>query len=181
MNRTLGITLTLATTALGLIGLASTASAAVVSHTTTHQVSDQVDTECGFDIPFHDDLVLNSVVKTHGTDTPTLESDSFNETGVFTNTDTDKTFTVRSVGMTKDLKVVDNGDGTLSFVDLLVGSEWVYGPDGALLFADHGAERAVGIFDPAATPPVTIISDSLAGPHPIVGRDFCADFLTYTS
>jgi hypothetical protein len=50
-----------------------------------------------------------------------------------------------------------------------------------LLFADHGSERVVGTVDPTATPPISVVSDSLHGQHPIAGRDFCADFATYTS
>jgi hypothetical protein len=59
----------------------------------------------------------------------------------FTDLATGKSFTNVLNIVNKDLKVTDNGDGTLTIVAMTTGSIKNYGPDGNLLFNDPGQIR----------------------------------------
>jgi hypothetical protein len=67
----------------------------------------------------------------------------------FTNLANDKTFTNVFTQVNKDLKVTDNGDGTLTILGMGAGMSKYLGPDG-FLFLDAGQFR----FDNATTPKV---------------------------
>jgi len=62
-------------------------------------------------------------------------------TMVCTNPRTGLTYTVARVRQSKDLKIVDNGDGALTLTGLNTGSLWAYGPDGQLLGRQNGLTR----------------------------------------
>jgi hypothetical protein len=106
----------------------------------------------------------------HGTDT-------------LTNLANGKTFTQVFNTVVKDLKVTDNGDGTLTIIALATGSLKVYGPDGRLLFNDPGQVRFELVLDHAGTP--TDPSDDVelsfrmiresTGRNDLVDHDFCTD------
>jgi hypothetical protein len=102
----------------------------------------------------------------------------------WTNLANDKTFTVVFNTLTKDLKVTDNGDGTLTLLVLSTGSFKVFGPDGEFLFNDPGQVRFELLIDHGGTP--TDPSDDVeleflgivkgsTGRNDTEGRDFCAD------
>jgi hypothetical protein len=63
----------------------------------------------------------------------------------------------------------------------------VYGPDGELLFTNRGLVRSTflvdnnGTIDPEDDEFIRDIDEFVAGPHETFDRDFCADFLTYTT
>ena len=52
----------------------------------------------------------------------------------------------------KDLKVVDNGNGTLTITQLLTGPSTLYGPDGKALARDPGQVRFLVVIDTNDTP-----------------------------
>ena len=114
-------------------------------------------------------------------------SDTFRGTFVYTNPETGLTFTVVTRANSKDLHVVDNGDGTLTITGLVAGTQSVYGPDGELLFTDHGLVSDTFLVDnndsvdPSDDEFVAIIDTKIAGPHDTFDRDFCADFLEFTA
>jgi hypothetical protein len=87
----------------------------------------------------------------------------------------------------KDLHVVDNGDGTLTITGLVSGTQSVYGPDVELLFTDHGLVSDTFLMDnndtvdPSDDEFVDIIDTKVAGPHETFDRDFCADFREFTA
>jgi hypothetical protein len=114
-------------------------------------------------------------------------SDRFRGTFVYTNPDTGLTFTVVTVANSKDLHVVDNGNGTLSITGLVAGTQNVYGPDGELLFRDRGLIRDTFLVDnndtvdPEDDEFLEIIDTKVAGPHETFDRDFCEDFLEFTA
>lgn len=62
--------------------------------------------------------------------------------------------TVRSVTnvLEKDLRVTDNGDGTLTILDLATGNAVVYGPDGKAIARNPGQTRFLLLIDDAGTP-----------------------------
>ena len=56
---------------------------------------------------------------------------------VYTNPDTEATFTVTNTFFDKDLRILDNGDGTITITVNTVFQQRVYGSDGELLFVDR--------------------------------------------
>ena len=52
----------------------------------------------------------------------------------------------------KDLKVTDNGDGTLTILFLATGNEVIYGADGKAIFRNPGQSRFEFLIDHSGTP-----------------------------
>ena len=74
-------------------------------------------------------------------------------TVVFTNRANSETVTLevtRSVN--KDLRVTDNGDGTLTILNLRTGNDVYYGPDGNVIARDPGQIRVEIHVDHSGTP-----------------------------
>jgi hypothetical protein len=70
----------------------------------------------------------------------------------FTNRDTGTTITQVGNVTTKDLKVTDNGDGTLTILQLGTGNDVVYGPDGKAIARNPGQTRFAFLVDDGGTP-----------------------------
>ena len=103
---------------------------------------------------------------------------------MITNLANDKTLTQTFSVLTKDLKVTDNGDGTMTILVLATGSGKVYGPDGKLLFNDPGQIRFEVLIDHGGTPTNASDDEFLeflgqvkgsTGRNDLQDRDFCAD------
>jgi hypothetical protein len=73
-------------------------------------------------------------------------------TDVFTNPANDKSITVVNRFIDKDLRVTDNGDGTLTITTLATGNSVVYGEDGKAIARNPGQIRFQFIIDHAGTP-----------------------------
>ncbi len=134
-------------------------------------------------VPLHGEVEGYFSVKAHGDDFPYF-ADRFRSTLTYTNPVTGLTFTVVRVRQTKDLRIVDNGDGTLTLTGLNTGALWVYGPDGELLASSKGLSRETFLVDTMGTPDP--FDDTLAplGEPVTAGFDdtgaFCDDFLAAT-
>ena len=111
-------------------------------------------------------------------------------TDVYTNPDTRETFTTTNTFFDKDLRIVDNGDGTITITFNTVFEQRVYGSDGELLFVDRGHIRDAVIIDYNDTPgdpDDDVFVSSVEGAFRAVGhletedRDFCEDFIEFTS
>lgn len=121
---------------------------------------------------------------THGRAGLAYASERVHGTQVITNLANDKTFTQTFSVVTKDLKVTDNRDGTLTILVLATGSSKVYGPDGKLLFNDPGQIRFEVLIDHGGTPTdpsddefvefLGLVKGS-TGRNDLQDRDFCAD------
>lgn len=130
-------------------------------------------------------FLLNS----HGPDELVYGQETAHGSTTFTNLKNGKTFTLVYNQVSKDLKVTDNGDGTLTIIALSTGSLKVYGPDGKLLFNDPGQARFKLLIDDNGTPtdPTDdeLISARLikgsTGRNDTQGRDFCRDVHRFTS
>jgi len=107
----------------------------------------------------------------------------------YTNLATGKSFTEVFNTVSKDLKVTDNGDGTLTLLVLATGSYKAFGPDGEWLFQDPGQLRFELLIDYSGT--LTDPSDDVfleflgvvkgsTGRSDTEGRDFCADIHEFT-
>jgi hypothetical protein len=59
---------------------------------------------------------------------------------------------IHTAFIAKDLKVVDNGNGTLTITQLLTGPSTVYGPDGKALARDPGQVRFLAVINTNGTP-----------------------------
>ena len=120
----------------------------------------------------------------HGPDGLIYFADRVRITDSWTNLANDKTFTVAVAGQQKDLRVTDNGDGTLTILVLVAGRQTAYGPDGTRLFLDAGTFRFSFLVDHGGTPTDPFddveVEDSFelvkqAGRSDTAGRDFCED------
>jgi hypothetical protein len=88
----------------------------------------------------------------HGPDGLAYGSEKVHGTDSLTNLANDKTITRVFNVTSKDLKVTDNGDGTLTILVLATGGERWYGPDGQFLFSNPGQTRFEVLIDHGGTP-----------------------------
>ena len=89
-------------------------------------------------------------VVTHGPDQLVYFGANLNVTQVLTNGD--NTVTSRSNFIDKDLRVTDNGDGTLTILILSTGNAVLYGPDGKAIARNPGQTRVELVVDHGGTP-----------------------------
>ena len=82
-------------------------------------------------VPLHVEIDGYFSIKDHGPNAPApYFADRFRSTLIYTNPETGLTYTVVRVRQSKDLRIVDNSDGTLTLTGLNTGSLFAYGPDG---------------------------------------------------
>jgi len=116
--------------------------------------------------------------------------ESVRGTEVYTNLDTDGTYTQIFAVHNRDLQVTDNGDGTLTILAQGTGSSRWYDTDGNFVLADPGQFRFQFLVDHMGTPDnpfddveidgsFQVIRDS-TGRNDTQGRDFCADLVEFT-
>jgi hypothetical protein len=99
-------------------------------------------------------------------------------TVAFTNRDNGKTVTLTVVRVNKDLRVTDNGDGTLTILFLATGNDVFYGPDGEVIGRDPGQIRLEILVDHGGTPTDPsddeFLSEELVKGSTGRSDDFCA-------
>lgn len=78
--------------------------------------------------------------------------DHLKETEVVTNLANGKTITAVNTYTRKDLKLTDNGDGTLTAVELLTGMTVLYRADGKAIARTTGQSRWEFLIDHGGTP-----------------------------
>jgi hypothetical protein len=88
----------------------------------------------------------------HGPDKLIYFADHVAFTSVLTNPANGNMLTDKGRVLTKDLKVVDNGDGTLTVTILATGPFTLYSPDGKAIARDPGQIRFALLIDHAGTP-----------------------------
>jgi hypothetical protein len=118
-------------------------------------------------------------------------SESVHGTQVFTNLDTGGTLTEIFNVHSKDLKVTDNHDGTLTILVLATGSDRYYDSHGRFVLNDPGQIRFTILVDDNGTPGDPFDDEEIEGSFQLVkgstgrndtqGRDFCADLVTFTT
>jgi hypothetical protein len=134
------------------------------------------------------ELDINITFNQRGKDNLGYFTGTFHSWRSWTNVDNDKTLTQVENFVDKDLKVTDNGDGTLTLLVLAAGSTKVYGPDGKLLFNDPGQTRFELLIDHGGTPSdpsddeflefLGVVKGS-TGRNDLEDRDFCEDIQTF--
>ena len=150
--------------------------------------SDPAGSFCGglTNVPLHVEIDGYFSIKDHGPNAPApYFADRYRSTLVYTNPQTQLTYTVVRVRQSKDLRIVDNGDGTLTLTGLNTGSLWAYGPDGELLGRQNGLTRETALVDTLGTPdPSDDVFISQGDPFRaglVTTTNFCDDFFSATS
>jgi hypothetical protein len=177
--------------ALGVVVLAvgfaaQTAVAQPLERFRFHEItSETVEDFCGdLTVRIDTDVRGAFLFNPHGPDGLAHGSETVHGTVVITNLANGKTFTQVFSVLSKDLKVTDNGDGTLTILVLATGGYRAYGPDGRLLFNDPGQVRFEILIDHGGTPTDPFDDEFLeflglvkgsTGRNDTEGRDFCAD------
>ncbi|HET6920999.1 MAG TPA: hypothetical protein VFI46_16275 [Jiangellaceae bacterium] len=114
--------------------------------------------------------------------------DTVHGTVSLTNLTTGKSYTDVFDGVDNTLEVTDNGDGTVTVVQLLTGGGRVLGPDGKVVFHNDGQIRLQLLIDYGGTlydlsDDVVLIEEQIfgsTGTNDTEGHDFCEDFLAIT-
>ena len=154
LARTLALAAGLATVA--SMALAAGATAQPIEHTDFHdEFSDVVSDFC--EVPgltVHFDFVADGrfLFNPHGPDGLAYGHVNVRFTTVYTNVDNGNTVTEVGNAVDKDLRVTDNGDGTLTIIALNSGNIAVYGPDGKAIARNPGQTRFEVLIDHGGTP-----------------------------
>ena len=109
---------------------------------------------CGAGLTVDGTFVVDGslLVVAHGPDGLAYFLEHLTITVVFTNRANGKTVTLTVVRVNKDLRVTDNGDGTLTILFLATGNDVFYGPDGNAIGRDPGQIRLEFLVDHGGTP-----------------------------
>jgi hypothetical protein len=158
LARTLGLAAGLAM--VGSMALAGGASAEPIERGKFHDEGTFIDHDfcevAGLDV--QGDFVFDNhfLVNPHGPDGLIYFHENYHLTIVFTNlaNPANPANTVTSVerAIRKDLRVTDNGDGTLTILELATGNATLYGPDGKAIGRNPGQVRFEFDVDHAGTP-----------------------------
>ena len=140
------------------------ASAALVGHASADQGFDErfheegtfeIENFCGVHrLTVSDDFVVDAKIGTrpHGPDSFPSFFNHFKETEVLTNLANGKTVTLVNVLTEKELKVTNNGDGTLTILLFGTGNTVLYGADGKAIARNPGQGRIRLLVDHGGTP-----------------------------
>jgi hypothetical protein len=155
-SRALRLSAILALGAAAAVMLATAASAKQVFRETIHEEETIVLNDfCGVPgLTVELARVLDSRVQAvpHGPDRLAYFLEHGRATDVYTNVANDKSITAVTKFIEKDLRVTDNGDGTLTILNLATGNGVVYGEDGKAIARNPGQVRFEFIVDHAGTP-----------------------------
>jgi PAS domain-containing protein len=101
-----------------------------------------------------EDVVVDGrfLVNPHGPDGLVYFMDSLHISRTFTNLDNGNAITAVERTLFKDLRVTDNGDGTLTVLVLGTGNSTAYGQDGKAIARNPGQLRFEVLVDHAGTP-----------------------------
>ena len=174
------------TLALGLA--AAPASAKPIERVHFVDVGSEVESDFCGDLTVRIDFDVRGsfLLNPHGPDGLAYGMETVHGTVSFTNVANGKTLTSVFNNVNKDLKVTDNGDGTLTILGMATGSNKIYGPDGKLLFNDPGQIRFEFLIDHGGTPTDPSDDEFIAdlglvkgstGRNDLEGLDFCADII----
>jgi hypothetical protein len=181
LARTLGLAAGLAI--VGSMALAGGATAKPLEHTAFHEeFSETISDFCEVSgLTVQVDTVIDGrfLLNPHGPDGLPYFMDTLKITNVYMNVDNGNTLTEVGNAVSKDLRVTDNGDGTLTILALTTGNIAVFGPDGKALARNPGQVRFEFLVDHGGTPTDPSDDEDLAFLGVVkesTGRtdDFCA-------
>jgi hypothetical protein len=160
---------------------AAPAAARVLDHDQFHDTSSEIVEDCGLRLRLDIDIRGMFKDNSHGRDGLVYYTETHHGTVSWTNLANGLTMTEVTNNTEKDLKVADNGDGTLTIVFMRSGVHRVTGPDGKIERMDPGTIRFEVVLDHGGTPTDPSDDEELAfrlvkeptGPNELV--DFCGD------
>jgi hypothetical protein len=144
--------------ALGVVAAAMLAAGAAAQPPFKERFHDEgtfVDEDfCGAGLTVDGTFVVDGslLVVAHGPDGLAYHLEHISATTTNTNRANGKTVTVDSSVVSKDLRVTDNGDGTLTILILATGNDVFYGPDGKAIGRNPGQIRFEILVDHSGTP-----------------------------
>jgi hypothetical protein len=152
--RTFGLAAGLAM--VGSMAFAGSASAKPIEHTDFHdEFTQTIDNFCdvsGLTVQLASVVDGRFLLNPHGPDGLAYAHTNTRFTDVFTNLANQNTVTEVGNFVNKDLRVTDNGDGTLTILVLEPGAAAAYGPDGKAIARVAGQERVEFLVDHGGTP-----------------------------
>lgn len=190
-TRSWQLALAAALTALTLVALSAPAMAKPIVREHFQKSSSEVIEEFCGDLTVRIDVEATGtfLLNPQGRDRLAYGTENVRETFSVTNLATGKSFSSVSKVNFRDLKVTDNGDGTLTILVLATGSEKWFGPDGEFLFNNPGQIRFKLLIDHGGTPSdpeddafldfLGIVKGS-TGRNDTQGRNFCDDVRQFT-
>jgi hypothetical protein len=158
--------------------LAAAASAKPVEHVRFHDEDTFVDDDfCGLTVNGAFVVDGKLLVNPHGGDGLLYFLEHVRATTVLTNPANGKSITAVSKVVNHDLRVTDNGDGTLTVLFMATGNDVLYGPDGKAIARNPGQVRIEFLIDHGGTPndpeDDIVLSDELVKGSTGRSDDFC--------
>ena len=154
LARTFGLAAGLAI--VGSMALAAGATAKPIEHTDFHgEFTETIPDFCdvsGLTVQLDHVDDGRFLFNPHGPDGLAYASATLKFTNVFTNLANRNTVTEVGNVVDKDLRVTDNGDGTLTILVMTTGNAAVYGPDGKAIARNPGQVRFELLIDHGGTP-----------------------------
>lgn len=151
----------------------------VVAQGSFHEEFSEADEDfCGTGLAVVFEVVVDGryQVKTRGRDGVGYYMDHVRVVSVLTDQATGQTATdIQPNTLGKDLKITDNGDGTLAIIVLLTGGARLYGDDGRLIAKNSGQVRFRDVVDAETFEPIP--SELIFGSTG-TNDDFCTAVLT---
>lgn len=147
--------LALATFAVVLAGATAASATQLVREPIHEEETFVIENFCDVDgLTVEDVFVFDGRVQAvpHGRDRLAYFLERGKVTQVFTNLANDKSITSVARFIEKDLRVTDNGDGTLTILVLSTGNGVLYGADGKAIARNPGQVRFEILVDHAGTP-----------------------------
>jgi hypothetical protein len=127
----------------------------VVKETFHEEFFNEIEDFCGTDLVVESHLVVDgtTTIRPRGRDGLIYFANRLRITETFTNVDDDDKFVVSTVNaIDKDLRVTDNGDGTLTILILSTGNAVIYNSDGKAIGRNPGQVRFELVVDHGGTP-----------------------------
>ena len=145
--------------------------------------SDVDDGYCGLTVRLEWNFQGTFLMNAHGAAGLAYGMETLHGTFAVTNLANGETLTEYRNQVSKDLKVTDNGDGTLTIISMLAGVHTVNGPDGKVLLINSGRSTFEILIDDAGTPTDPTDDEFIdewlisgrTGLTQLDGRDYCTD------
>jgi len=154
--RTLRMYAVLAVLATVALSAATAASAGQIFKETFHEETTEIETDfCGvpgLTVEFATVADGRAHAVPHGQARLAYFGAHITRTETVTNLANDKSLTSFAKFVDKDLRVTDNGDGTLTLLILTTGNAVLYGPDGKVIARNPGQTRVEILVDDGGTP-----------------------------
>ena len=137
-------------------GLAATAGAGQIFHETFHEEDSEIVSDfcgvTGLTVEFATVTDGRAHAVPHGRDQLAYFGAQITRTETVTNLANSKSVSSAARFVDKDLRVTDNGDGTLTILVLTTGNAVLYGPDGKVIARNPGQTRFEILVDHGGTP-----------------------------